>query len=441
MHRGNRLKRHLDHLLGLPILLLMGFFRRTRPAPDRILRVGILSCSAIGDTIIASAIARDLKASNPGCFVIVFIPPFVRGISKLVEGFDEEVIVSITRPMEAVKIVRQHPTDVLIDIMPWPRMSAILTALSKARFTVGFRTAGQHRHFAYDVVAHHRADQHEIENLRDLLAPLGIAGRRLPRARSALQGLAFSTDTERSDIIIHPWASGFRCTMREWPLERWVELAQHLIDTGATISITGGPSDCDRAQILAAMINRPGRITVLAGTATLYETAIQIARASLVICVNTGTMHLAAALGQKLVALHGPTNPERWGPLSERAIVVGPNQFQGGAYLNMGFEYPAGVSECMSLITTDDVLQCARYAMRPISASRENPAFDVVPGPVNSTQFGLRLLTGAGSRNLTPHRPALRHAATAQDAVKRAQDLVGATLITSVRPDPALHQD
>jgi hypothetical protein len=53
-----------------------------------------------------------MKVAFPGCKVVVFIPKLVGGIATLVEGFDEEVIVSITKPLEAVRILRMHPTDV-----------------------------------------------------------------------------------------------------------------------------------------------------------------------------------------------------------------------------------------------------------------------------------------------------------------------------------------
>ena len=46
---------------------------------------------------------------------------------------------------------------------------------------------------------------------------------------------------------------------------------------------------------------------------------------------------MAAATGVPLVALHGPSSPHRWGPVSKNAIVVEP-PLRGCGFLNLGFE-------------------------------------------------------------------------------------------------------
>jgi ADP-heptose:LPS heptosyltransferase len=77
-------------------------------------------------------------------------------------------------------------------------------------------------------------------------------------------------------------------------------------------------------------------------------------------------MHLAALLGAPLVALHGPTDPDRWGPIypgsnSELTpIILGPGRNEGGAYLSLGFEYPKNPSYLMNQISVNDVVEALR---------------------------------------------------------------------------------
>jgi len=261
----------------------------------------------------------------------------------------------------------------MIDICAWPRITALYSALSRSRFTVGFKTNGARRHWAYDVAIEHSARKHEVDNFRALLQPFGISGRAIPTATDECLSFPASANDDRSPVVVfHPWASGFRSNLKEWPSEKWVALAQTIIADGYQVSITGGPADFDRSMRLHAAIDSVDRVKVLAGKIGLVETAKEIARAAAVVSVNTGIMHLAAALNRPLVALHGPTNPLRWGPLSNAAIVVEPPDGCGCGYLNLGFEYPVHPPNCMEQIHVNDVLARLRQALGSTSESRRS---------------------------------------------------------------------
>jgi ADP-heptose:LPS heptosyltransferase len=108
------------------------------------------------------------------------------------------------------------------------------------------------------------------------------------------------------------WPSGSNAWLKEWPADRWDALARLLGSKGFEVYLTGGPADAPRndaflrAHPQCPAISLAGR-TSLAGLAWLFS------RATAVVSVNTGTMHLAALAGAPTVGLHGPTNPLRWG--------------------------------------------------------------------------------------------------------------------------------
>ena len=178
--RGLRSRRLIDRLIGCPALFVLGLCRSKRKVPDHINVIGILSLSAIGDTIIASAIARDLKIAHPSAKIIAFVGPSSVGIGRIVAGFDDEIVIPTTKPFHALQIIRQFPAEIIIDICPWPRITALYAVLSRAGFTVGFRTEGAWRHWAFDRAIEHSAKRHEIDNFRALLQPLGIRGESTP---------------------------------------------------------------------------------------------------------------------------------------------------------------------------------------------------------------------------------------------------------------------
>ena len=184
-------------------------------------------------------------------------------------------------------------------------------------------------------------------------------------------------------IVLHPWASGTQFAMREWPLNSWLELGKRLVSAGYAIVITGGPDDKKRAADLVKKLNTSlasAKLSVrkasnlddplasvpiisVAGSANWIETAQLLNQAEAVVAVNTGTMHLAAILGRPLIALHGPTNPARWGPLTSGTtipVILGPGLSEGGAYLHLGSEYPKEPVYLMDQISPNAVIKALK---------------------------------------------------------------------------------
>lgn len=371
--RGRRLLRELDRWLGIPLLLLIGLLHPKRPKPASFQSLGICVFAAIGDALLASTLIGELKKAYPQLKITIFATSANAGVFKLVDGWDDLVLVSITKPLAAIRQVRAHPVDILLDTSQWPRIGALICALSGAKWTLGFRTKGQDRHFSYDFVVDHSSKIHELDNFRALLSPFGLKSVAIPQIDlSALAGVN-CLKIQHPYLVFHPWASGNHFERREWPLQSWVELANRALKAGYGLLITGGPADMARADDFLAQIVQSypeplaqGVLTSLAGKVDLVTTAAYLQKSAGVVSVNTGTMHLAALLGVPLVALHGPTNPDRWGPVypgntSEfTPIVLGAGRNEGGAYLNLGFEYPENPTYLMNQISVQDVVEALR---------------------------------------------------------------------------------
>ena len=353
--RGSRVKRTLDRWTGCPIVWLLSLVHRKRPRPHDVGRIGVLMFGAIGDAVLSSAIIHDLRREYPSARITAFVSAANRGILELVEGPDAVVITPLSRPLRAVSMLREGRFDVLIDTAQWPRISAVLAALAAARHTIGFKTPRQLRHMAFDVAVPHSAQRHELDNFRALPGCLGITGQAPPRFKRELFEQA-ARERRPPYIVFHPWATGYRSHFREWSTENWVRLASIVIKRGYRVVITGGPQDVERSQALLAALGNPGEMEALAGRATLRDTTIALINARAVVSVNTGIMHIAALLGVPTLALHGPTNPRRWGPVGSNCTVIGPGPECGCAYLSLGFEYPAHPPDCMAAISVEEVV-------------------------------------------------------------------------------------
>ena len=412
--RGKALLRRLDRWLGIPLLYLIALFRpkksrlgvqihssqSTDPSNRltdevNLKRIGVCVFAAVGDALLAAAILADLKQyrnqlqakTGERISVTIFSTPANAEIFKLISNFDRLVLIPITSPWHVLQTMResiaQFPVDVLIDTSQWSKIGAILCALSGAKVTIGFNTPGQYRHFAYDVLVPHSRAVHEIDNFRALLSPLNISTGALPELNLTGMVQGNQEHVSKPFIVLHPWASGTQFAMREWPLNSWLELGKHLVSAGYAIVITGGPDDQKRAAALVQKLNAslpstnlsastPSNlddplasvpIISVAGSANWLETAQLINQAEAVVAVNTGTMHLAAILGRPLIALHGPTNPARWGPLTSGTaipVILGPGLSEGGAYLHLGSEYPKEPVYLMDQISPDAVIKALK---------------------------------------------------------------------------------
>lgn len=371
--RGRGLLRALDHWVGMPVLAILGLLRSKRPKPASFESIGICVFAAIGDALLASALIGDLKRAHPHLKITIFATSANADVFKLVGGWDELVLVPITKPLAAIRQMRPHPVDILLDSSQWSRIGALLSVFSSAQWTVGFRTQGQFRHFSYDFSVDHSPNIHELDNFRALLMPLGVKTGSMPQIDlQELESLS-CLKIKQPYLVFHPWASGNHFELREWPMQHWVELANKALKAGYGLVFTGGPGDATRAADLIEEIKRShqgviedGLLISLAGKADLASTAAYLQNAAAVVSVNTGTMHLAAILGAPLIALHGPTNPDRWGPsypgrsTEVGPIVLGPGRDQGGAYLNLGFEYPKNPKYLMSRISSQEVVEALR---------------------------------------------------------------------------------
>jgi lipopolysaccharide heptosyltransferase II len=109
-----------------------------------------------------------------------------------------------------------------------------------------------------------------------------------------------------------------------WPTKRWhvagfAAVARQLLSRGWAVALAGSASERERCRAVTAQA--PGAAD-LSGQTALSELAALIAQASLCVTNDSGSMHLAAALGRPVVAVFGPTDPLWIGPYGRPEAVV-----------------------------------------------------------------------------------------------------------------------
>ena len=367
MRRGSRKNRILDYWVGIPLLRILTLGRRHRLMPPRIAKVGVICSPALGDTILFSGVLQDLRrhfgagSASPRAEIIHFCMDGNVAAAEMVPGADRRVLIELTEPLSTIRKIRSERLDVMLDFTSWQRLTAFYTLVSGARFTAGFETPGQHRERGYDLKVLHTDGRHEVENFRAILRLLAI-----PVAADPAVDLPEGEFAEFDEdlVVFHPWASGQRGWLREWPEERWTELALRLNRAGTEFVLTGSHADLARSEPLVRRMEQAGLKARAFASSDGFRSLIRLLlRARVVVSVNTGVMHLAAVSGVPTVAINGPNRNGRWGPVGPRALgIEAPGT--GCGYLHLGFNFDGQPTDCMERTSVEQVVEGVKAVTR-----------------------------------------------------------------------------
>jgi heptosyltransferase I len=318
----------------------------TRVSPANLGRLLIVRMSAMGDILHAMPAVSALREALPNATIgwlveerwaeLLSSPrsPGVGGESTGVKLADQIHIVNTKKWRTSllsrstrheigavVKDLRRMNYDAAIDFQGLIR-SSVLAKLSQAKTIFGFAHPREGvARFLYTKRVTPRG-LHVVEKNLSLAAV--VAG-------SDLTGVAVDFPAaEITEKACDRWLQEHRIQQfvllnpgagwvsKQWPAERYGQLAKSLGEVGFKSLINAGPGEQDLARAVQAASE---------GTAEALECSIPqlmafTRRASLFVGGDTGPMHLAAALRIPVVAIFGPTDPVRNGPYGTRSIVL-----------------------------------------------------------------------------------------------------------------------
>lgn len=109
--------------------------------------------------------------------------------------------------------------------------------------------------------------------------------------------------------------------LKTWPKEYFVQVVEALAQRyNASFFIVGAPGDKEYADEVIAAMHQP--VMNFCGETSLVDLAAIISKSDLLITVDTGATHIAAATGVKMVTMYGCTSPDRWHPINKNARVL-----------------------------------------------------------------------------------------------------------------------
>ena len=227
--------------------------------------------------------------------------------------------------LKFVRLLRRRAFDGVIDLTDGDGSAAMSLATSAVR--VGFNAEHRWRGLLYSAVAiPSSTDQHRVEYDLCALRHLGLHPKPgtpvvyvSPAEEQAVEawlqeaGLRSSRDSPLL-LLLQP---GARYSLKVWPHERFVELADRLANRFSCRILLGGDQ---REQAIAEEIARKTRCApmVVAGEFSLLQFASLAKRCALFVGNDGGAMHIASAMGTPVVALFGPTYPRHGDHAADR---------------------------------------------------------------------------------------------------------------------------
>jgi lipopolysaccharide heptosyltransferase II len=306
----------------------------------------VLRLERVGDLLMTLGAIGAVRALAPGARLDLVVGSWNAPLARLIPGVDRIETIDASwlargassdgapRLLSRAWQWRSRRYDLAINLEGDIR-SNVLVGLSNAVRRVGFDMAGGGPMLTdrvrFDPAVHTRANAlHLVERAfgrdadsLDAEIPdvthgttLAIPAEARARAAALLENVG---STRTPTVALH--ASGGRA-VKQWHLPRFADVARRLIaQRGARIVLTGADPDRAMVDAVKAALD-PASVIDISGRADLVELAAVLDAADLLVTGDTGPMHLAAAVGTPVVAVFGPSDPNRWGPVSDRARIV-----------------------------------------------------------------------------------------------------------------------
>jgi len=302
------------------------------PAPAPPSSVCLLRLSALGDVTHVVPLVRTLQRAWPGLPISWVIG---RGEHRLLEGlpgvefieYDKRSGLSGMRALR--RALRGRRFGALLQLQVAARAN-LLSAFIPAQRRIGYdrsRSRDLHGLFVRERIPD-RPGIHVLDAIGSFCEPLGLVQDRvdwhLPvPAEAHAWARAQWPDDGTPALVVSPCSSH---VLRNWRAERYAAVADHAFARGWRVVLCGGRSALERETtdaILAAMSPAAAKAAVdLVGKDTLKQLPALLARAALVVTPDSGPMHIANAMGAKVLGLHAASNPARSGPYSDRRYCV-----------------------------------------------------------------------------------------------------------------------
>lgn len=371
----------LEHAIEKSLRIINAFRgRKTEPPrPTQIKKVLICAYHGIGNFILYTPTIQalrdhfpmaqfDLQVGNKtGCEEVLSDAGYFRKV------YDISNRASWRDWIQHIGKIRRENYDLIInEFHSNSYFLAIMVTFSGATYRVGHvRSPGwpDRYGFVYNMPVVMEEAQHERERYFLLAKALGVPPRLLQghpfihineQDREAARNFLVTHGISSSDLLIGvQMGTSPNMRWKQWHPERFRDLVARFAAKHPYTSILLLGSANEAEMIKQVVADIPGRIIVAAGATGLREAAALIQRCALLVCNDSGLMHVAVAVNTPVVAIYGPTDYRRTAPIGKIHTMVRKDlpcspcfKLEGDAQVHACSHH-----NCLNMIEVDEVLR------------------------------------------------------------------------------------
>ena len=346
--------------------------------PKRINKILVFKLEHIGDVILSTPVYREIKKVYSKSKLYVVTTPNVEDTLENNPYIDKTFHINprfTNRLLDKLKINKKIKIDlknfkmilkIMFSVRPDVTISLrndygniFLNYFSGARIRIGHAITPYNYLLTHSVS--YNGDLHEIERNLQLLEQIGIKSNDEPlelflnnEKINFAEKFFKNNSIKKTDLLvgIHIGGSG---NLKWWPIERFTKIVDYSIGKyKAKIIVLGKENyEEERADVLLKGFN--GRIIKSFDSSVLEKAAI-IKRCNLLICNDSGPMHIGAAMKTPMIAMFGPGNYKFYRPLDKIHTAIYKNlQCSPCAPFVQNEKNDCPENICMKLITVKEV--------------------------------------------------------------------------------------
>lgn len=302
----------------------------------------LLPLCGLGDAVLFLPALDALRARYPDAQILVIVAndqakEIVEAATVRVDAivFNRAIDGGLLSVLRLLRLLRKRRFRVVISGAHYESVRVpMLALLTGCDVRVGAKS--ERLSWAYNCCVDVEEKGHSARRYLQLLKGIGVAASGEPRvvltpprgSEASATGLWHELGLADATAVVG-LASGadinergrWRPWLKRWNVEGYARVAQWLVKTANVRVVAFGTADeavwAERLSVLSGV-----PIPSLCGRTSVGEMLWLLKRCTALLCNDTGTMHMAAAVGTPVVALFGPTDPAVFGPRGPKNEVI-----------------------------------------------------------------------------------------------------------------------